>query len=109
MENPAATLYCSNTRCQAPNPQSNKFCQQCRTPLLRRYLWALGQRIEAYKAGEVLADRYMLVGQHILLDTKPGMSPETPQEIPQGIAPYLRLSPYGLHIPQVYGRLTPTQ
>ena len=107
MENPAATLYCSNTRCQAPNPQSNKFCQQCRTPLLRRYLWAIAQGIEDYQLGEAIADRYLLVRQRIVLDTKPGMPPETPQEIPQGIAPYLRLFPYGLHIPKVYGCVTP--
>jgi len=106
MENLAATLYCSNTRCQAPNPLSNKFCQQCRTPLLRRYLWAIGQGIDTYKPGEILADRYLVVGQRVLLETKPGNPPETPLEIPVGIAPYLRLSPYGLHIPQVYGSLT---
>jgi serine/threonine protein phosphatase PrpC len=109
MENPATTLHCSNTRCQAPNPHSNKFCQQCRTPLLRRYLWALGQGIEAYKPGEAIAGRYLLVRQRILLDTKPGMPPETPQEIPRSLTPYLRLSPYGLNLPQVYGRATPVE
>ncbi|MCA1992599.1 MAG: protein phosphatase 2C domain-containing protein [Coleofasciculus sp. S288] len=109
MENPAATLHCPNTRCQAPNPQSNKFCQNCRTPLLRRYLWALGQDIDAYKPGEVLAGRYVVVRQRIVLDTQPGMPPETPQEIPQELAPYLKLSPYGLHLPQVYGQLSLTQ
>lgn len=106
MEDLAATLYCSNTRCQAPNPQSNKFCQQCRTPLLRRYLWAIGQGIDTYQPGELLANRYVVVGQRVLLETKPGMPPETPQELPGGITPYLRLSPYGLHIPQVYGCVT---
>ncbi|HEY9820043.1 MAG TPA: protein phosphatase 2C domain-containing protein [Candidatus Sericytochromatia bacterium] len=106
MENPAATLYCSNTRCQAPNPQSNKFCQQCRTPLLRRYLWAIGRETDAYKPGDVIAGRYAVVSPSVLLETKPGMPPETPQELPQGIVPYLKLSPYGLHIPQVYGRVT---
>ena len=109
MENPAATLYCSNTRCQASNPQSNKFCQNCRTPLLRRYLWAIGQAIDAYKPGEVIAERYLLIAQRILLDTKPGMPPETPQDFPQGIMSYLRLSPYGLHVPKVYGCVTSMQ
>ncbi|HAJ63331.1 MAG TPA: serine/threonine protein phosphatase [Cyanobacteria bacterium UBA8543] len=109
METRAATLHCSNIRCQAPNPQSNKFCQQCRTPLLRRYLWAMGSAIDAYKPGEVLAGRYELVQPRILLDTQPGLPPETPLEIPRVLAPYLRLSPYGLHLPQVYGRLTLTE
>lgn len=109
MDNPAAMLHCPNTRCQAPNPQSNKFCQKCRTPLLRRYLWAIGPEIEGYKPGNILASRYLVVDQQILLETKPGRPPETPQEIPPSLAPYLRLSPYGLHIPQIYGRVTPTE
>ena len=106
MENPAAMLNCSNTRCQAPNPQSNKFCQQCRTPLLRRYLWAIGQGADSFKLQEMIDDRYLVVSQRVFLETKPGMPPETPQEVPQHIVPYLRLSPYSLHIPQVYGSLT---
>lgn len=106
MENPAAMLNCSNTRCQAPNPQSNKFCQQCRTPLLRRYLWAIGQGADSFKLQEMIDDRYLVVSQRVFLETKPGMPPETPQEVPPNIVPYLRLSPYSLHIPQVYGSLT---
>ena len=109
MEIPAATIYCSNTRCQAPNPQSNKFCQQCRTPLTKRYLWALGQGIEAFKSGEAIANRYILVYPRIVLDTQPGTPPETPPDIPPSLAPYLRLAPYALHIPQVYGRLMPLE
>ena len=109
MEIPAATIYCSNTRCQAPNPQSNKFCQQCRTPLTKRYLWAIGQGIEAFKSGEAIANRYVLVYPRIVLDTQPGTPPETPPDIPPNLAPYLRLAPYALHIPQVYGRLLPLE
>lgn len=105
MDNPAATLHCPNTRCQVSNPQSNKFCKKCRTPLLRRYLWAVGQGIDAYQPGDFIAGRYLLVQQQILLDTQPATPPDMPQEIPKGITPYLKLSPYGLHIPQVYGRL----
>jgi serine/threonine protein phosphatase PrpC len=105
MENPAATLHCPNTRCQAANPPSNKFCQKCRTPLLRRYLWAIGEGIEAYKPGDEIAGRYVLIHSSVILDTRPGMPPDTPQDVPQSIVPYLRLSPYGLHVPKVYGRL----
>lgn len=105
MDNPAATLHCPNTRCQAANPPSNRFCQRCRTPLLKRYLWAIGREIEAYKPGDMIGDRYLLVRSSVLLDTQPALPPETPQQIPQSIAPYLQLSPYRLHLPQVYGRL----
>lgn len=109
MENPAAKLNCPNPSCQAPNSPNSKFCDQCRTPLLKRYLWVLGAEIEAYKFGELIADRYLLVHQRVVLDTKPAIPPETPQEIPTSLASYLRLSPYRLHLPQVYGRLTTSQ
>ncbi|MGB5960587.1 MAG: protein phosphatase 2C domain-containing protein [Coleofasciculaceae cyanobacterium] len=109
MENPAAMLNCSNTRCQAPNPQSNKFCQQCRTPLLRRYLWAIGQGADSFKLPEMIDERYLVVSQRVFLETKPGMPPETPLEVPSHIVPYLRLSPYNLHIPQVYGCINPKE
>src|SRR6476469_5502094 len=103
----AATLNCPNSRCQAPNPQSHKFCQKCRTPLLKRYLWAVGDEgIQAYRPGDSLAGRYLVERDKILLDTKPGLVPETPEEIPPDLAPYLKLSPYQLHVPQVYGIAT---
>jgi serine/threonine protein phosphatase PrpC len=103
----AATLNCPNSRCQAPNPQSHKFCQKCRTPLLKRYLWAVGDEgIQAYRPGDILAGRYLVERDKILLDTKPGLVPETPEEIPPDLAPYLKLSPYQLHVPQVYGIAT---
>ncbi len=106
MENPAATLHCPNHRCQAVNPQINKFCQNCRTPLVRRYLWAIASGLESYKVGEAIGDRYVLAGERILLDTQPAIPPETPQDVPPEILPYLRLSPYRLHVPQVYGQVT---
>ncbi|AFZ21136.1 PP2C family serine/threonine-protein phosphatase [Allocoleopsis franciscana] len=109
MENPAATIHCSNIRCQAPNPQSNKFCQQCRTPLLRRYLWAIGQGIEGFQPGDTIAGRYLLIHARVLLDTQPGRPPETPLDIPGNLTPYLRLAPYSLHVPQLYGRLIPLE
>ncbi len=103
MQNPAATIYCPNPLCQAPNPLSHNFCQKCRTPLLKRYLRAVGSAIDGYSPGEILAERYLVKGNRILLDTKPGLPPETKSEIPEALAPYLKLSPYKLHIPQVYG------
>ncbi|MEW5856976.1 MAG: protein phosphatase 2C domain-containing protein [Cyanobacteriota bacterium] len=109
MNNSAATLYCSNLNCQAPNPQSHNFCQKCRTPLLKRYLWAVGEGIEAYKAGDLIAERYLLKSDRIILDTKPALSPEILPEISNSLMPYLKLSPYQLHVPQLYGLLTPTE
>lgn len=39
----------------------------------------------------------------MLLDTKPGLLPGiSTEQIPDDLLPYLRLSPYALHVPQVY-------
>ncbi|NJM70681.1 MAG: serine/threonine protein phosphatase [Scytonema sp. RU_4_4] len=106
MENDAATLYCPNELCQAPNPLTHKFCQRCSTPLPKRFLWAVADGQSMANAGELLADRYLVISKALVLDTKPGLLPQTPNgEHLQAIRPYLRLFPYRLHVPQVYGLL----
>ncbi len=110
MENEAATLYCPNENCQALNPLTHNFCQQCRTPLPKRYLWAVGDALVASNTGEILADRYLVISKSILFDTKPGSLPQRPElENLDLIKPYLRLIPHRLHIPQVYGVLILTK
>lgn len=96
-------LYCPNYTCQTPNPETNKFCQKCRTPLPKRYLWTISAGIEAHRPGDLIATRYLYKGSRILLDTKPGLYPSFElDEIPDFLMPYLRLSPHQIHIPQVY-------
>ncbi len=103
MQNDAATLQCPNDSCKADNCQTDKFCQLCGMPLIKRYLWAVGEEVTAYQLGNLIADRYLLKSNRILLDTKPSLSPETPfSEISNAIKPYLRLVPYRLQVPQVY-------
>lgn len=52
---------------------------------------------------ELLANRYLVKGGRVLLDTKPGLLPGiSTEQIPDELLPYLRLSPYALHVPQVY-------
>ncbi len=96
-------LYCPNYTCQTPNPETNKFCQKCRTPLPKRYLWTISDGIDTYRPGDLITNRYLYKGSRILLDTKPGLYPsfET-DDIPDFLMPYLRLSPYQTHVPQVY-------
>ncbi|HEY9849431.1 MAG TPA: protein phosphatase 2C domain-containing protein [Leptolyngbyaceae cyanobacterium] len=103
----AAKITCPNQLCQAPNPEAHRFCQRCRTPLPKRYLWAVGAGIEGYKPGKLLGDRYLVKRDRILLDTKPGFTPLFPTDIPDALLPYLRLFSYQLHVPQVYGKLPP--
>ncbi|MFN7529139.1 MAG: PP2C family protein-serine/threonine phosphatase [Dolichospermum sp.] len=106
MENDAVTLCCPNEYCQVANPLTHKFCQQCSTPLPKRYLWAVGDDFSPRDPGSILADRYLVINKSILLDIKPGLLPQIPELEDLGkIRPYLKLIPYRPHIPQVYGIL----
>ncbi|MFN6481995.1 MULTISPECIES: protein phosphatase 2C domain-containing protein [unclassified Nostoc] len=106
MENDAATLYCPNENCQAANPLTHKFCQRCSTPLPKNYLWAVVDSPNVGSPGEIIADRYLVLDKFVLLDTKPGLLALTPElDNLQPLKAYLRLIPYRLHVPQVYGVL----
>ncbi|MBD2777089.1 protein phosphatase 2C domain-containing protein [Iningainema tapete] len=103
MENDAATLQCPNEQCQAANPLTHNFCQNCRTPLPKRYLWAMGDTKSMGKV-DLLGERYLVLKDSVLLDTKPGLAPHIPElDSLEAIKPYLKLFPYRLHVPQVYG------
>ncbi len=104
MEQDAATLHCPNELCQAANPLKHNYCQQCSTPLPKRYLWAVTEGKSLGVLGNHIADRYLIISQFVVLDTRPGLVPQVPdQESLQKLRPYLRLFPYRLHVPQVYG------
>ncbi len=105
MQNDPPILQCANFFCQALNLESHQFCHKCRSPLIKRYLWAVGSGLETLTT-ELVGDRYLLKTERILLDTKPGLPPESPAEIPANWEVYLRLSPFRLHVPQIYGMVT---
>lgn len=70
---------------------------------MSRYLWAIGKNAEAFQPGDILADRYLCKGLRIFVDLKPSVLPGDVDEVPEGFLPYLKLSPYQIHVPQVYG------
>ncbi|MBF2020604.1 MAG: protein phosphatase 2C domain-containing protein [Hydrococcus sp. C42_A2020_068] len=105
MENSVATIQCSNPSCQAPNLLTDRDCHKCRTPIVRRYLWTVGQWERDFREGELIGDRYLFIRPRILLDTQPAIPPITPEEVPDNMLPYLKLLPYRLHVPLVYGYL----
>lgn len=109
MQNYAANIHCPNPDCKTPNPETKDYCQKCSTPLPRRFLWALHEGKITCKPGEILAERYLYKGENIFLDLQPGLPPIMPEEMPPSLAPYLKLFPERLHIPQVYGLLPRTQ
>ena len=109
MSHPEAKLYCSNSQCQALNPANSRFCEKCRTPLVKRYLWAVGAKTKTLTPGQLIGERYLWQHSKWFLDTKPSLAPFVPEEVPERILPYLKLIPYRLHIPQVYGQLVEKQ
>jgi protein phosphatase len=62
----------------------------------------VGDGLASYQPGDTLVNRYLCKSPRIFLDTKPGLYPTVPTEIPQEFISYLRLSPYRLHVPQIY-------
>lgn len=97
-------LCCPNPACAAPlNPLGTLVCIACQTPLIYRYLWAVGQRVEHPSVGTQVAGRYYVTAPQIWLDTQPGLPPEIPVDWSDEVLPYLHLYPQRLHVPEVYG------
>lgn len=78
-------------------------------PVAKQYLWTVGEGIEDQPPGTLIADRYLLKTNRIVVDTRPELLPEIPSEISDQISPYLKLFAYRLHIPQVYGVISPAK
>ena len=97
-------MCCPNPECDRPrNPLGRMECEACQTPLIYRYLWAVGPEAEQIPAGTLVRDRYQVISPQIWLDTKPGDDPDAPSEVPDELISYLYLYPYRLHTPELYG------
>jgi protein phosphatase len=86
----------------------DSHCGNCQTPLIYRYLWAVGPSAAKIPPGTKIADRYEVITQQIWLDTQPSKPPEIPTELPHAVLPYLQLYQQRLHLPQAYGFAAPT-
>ena len=91
MNNSDITIQCSNFDCHTQNPLQNQYCHKCGEPVFKRYLWAIGDWIKSYSVGELFEKRYYLKYPRILLDTKPGLPPQGPEQFPPEILLYLQL------------------
>ncbi|MGF1494990.1 MAG: PP2C family protein-serine/threonine phosphatase [Microcoleaceae cyanobacterium] len=69
----------------------------------KQYLWAIGEGTGVLSPGSLVADRYLLRQEQVLLDTRPEQLPELSDQLPDEIVTYLRLFAYRYHIPVVYG------
>lgn len=96
-------IRCIVKKCKTFNPLTEKFCRRCNTPVVKRYLRIGGKLSRDYSVGDILADRFFLLDNNIVLDTRPDLLPTPADEISPIMASYLRLFSHRLHLPQVYG------
>jgi protein phosphatase len=93
-------MQCANPACLHPNVLGKRVCDRCQSPLQYRYLRAVGKAHPA--AGELVGDRYVVMGTHLWLDTQPTLAPEVPV-FPDEVQPYLQLYAHRLHLPGLHG------
>ncbi|MGG6298235.1 PP2C family protein-serine/threonine phosphatase [Leptolyngbya sp. AN02str] len=97
-------MQCANPSCLFDgNSLDAVTCGECGKPLVRRFLWAVGNRVDQIGPGTLVGDRYHVTAPYIWLDTRPSKPPEAPAELPASVLPYLKLFPYRLHVPTIYG------
>lgn len=73
------------------------------SPTIHRLLWVPDPVAAQIPLQERVADRYEVIAPQIWRDTEPSQLADVPEELPEKVAPYLRLFPYRLHVPEVYG------
>ncbi len=79
-------------------------CETCTTPLVYRYLWAVGKAVLSVPVNSTVVGRYYVKAPQIWLDTQPALPPDfPPAELPDDWQAYLQLLPQRLHLPEVYG------
>lgn len=103
MQNAQINLHCPS--CGHANLEVDRFCQQCQTPLPKRYLWAVG--MSPSPNVELLGNRFVFKTGQIWLDTHPGLTSPYVVDLPAQAQPYLRLFSYRLHIPQLFTIVSP--
>jgi len=97
-------LYCPNPTCSQPRNQLGQpVCEACKTPLVYRYLWAVGSVAQEINSGQLVGNRYYVSSPQVWLDTKPAIAPSLPDRITDEVLPYLYLYPQRLHLPDAYG------
>ena len=105
MNQSTTKIRCVTKNCKNFNPIETKFCHQCSTPIVKKYLFIQGKLSKKYKVGELINNRFLLCYPQTVLDLKPDIILNTPEVIPEEIKVYLKLFAHRLHIPQVYGYL----
>lgn len=95
-------IQCPNPTCQADNAIGESACSVCQIPLVRRFLWVVGEGLLEGAIGTVLNERFQVWGDRILLDTQPALFLPSLTYLPPAAVPYLRLAALPLHVPRPY-------
>jgi len=102
-----AQMQCVNPSCRSANPLGQPLCVKCDTPLVYRYLWAVGAGAETVAVGTEVGDRYLVIAPQVWLETQPATPPAPPPYLPDSLPdralPYLKLYAQRLHLPTLYG------
>ncbi len=98
-----AQMQCVNPSCRSANPLGQPLCVKCDTPLVYRYLWAVGAGAETVALGTEMGDRYLVIAPQVWLETQPATPPYLPDSLPDRALPYLKLYAHRLHLPTLYG------
>ena len=69
------------------------------------YLWVVGEGITTLPLGDMVAQRYRVVGHRTWLDTCPEQEPDCPDYLPPSAQPYLVTHGHRLHLPGLYAVL----
>ena len=109
MSHPEPKIQCSNPHCAASNLLEARLCEQCATPIIRRYLRSAEQTATPEQQNTLIDGRYLVLNDRIFLDTQPSKPPTTPEEVAPEIVAYLQLFPCYPHVPQAYGLLGGTK
>jgi len=95
-------IQCPNPECRHPNSLSDRQCEQCNTPLVHQYLWAVGANVAEFPVGAIVGGRYAVTSPRIWLDTQPAQLPDVSFNLPDAALPYLHLYVDRLHLPGLY-------
>ena len=102
MSHSALRIQCANLECLHPdNVVGQAVCDRCQTPLVYRYLWAVGRA--NVSVDTLVSDRYLVTQPQIWLDTKPSTLVSVPVMLSEALLPYLHLYLHRLHLPSLYG------
>ncbi|MGG6240802.1 PP2C family protein-serine/threonine phosphatase [Nodosilinea sp. AN01ver1] len=115
-------IQCSNPSCRSISTPPASRCKVCQTPLLYRFLLAVGDGVVATRPGTLIAGRFLVwhdgskqssesvsVAHQIWLDTRPDHPTPALDTIPALVLNYLKLFALAQHIPRPYAYLTPEQ